>query len=174
MALTRDKKEQIITELAQLLSDSKMTVIAKYEGITVKQIQELRRNAEDNGSVVKVVKNRLVKKAIESNNALKSTDTSALNSMLLYVFNANDEVAGAQTIKTFVKETKAPLEFVGAITSEGAFLSADEVKTLADLPSKEQLIATVVTTLKAPANNVVGALKGNLLGLMDALAAKAN
>lgn len=174
MALSRDKKEQIVAELSQLLSDSKMTVVAKYEGITVKQIQELRHNAEENGSVVKVVKNRLVKKAIESNDTLKNVDTSALNSMLLYVFNAEDEVAGAQTVKSFVKNTKAPLEFVGAISGEGTFLSADEVKTLADLPSKEQLIAGVINTLKSPANNVVGALKGNLLGLMDALAAKAN
>lgn len=174
MALSRDKKEQIVAELSDLLASSKMTVVAKYEGITVKQIQELRRNAEENGSVIKVVKNRLVKKALESNDTLKSVDTSALNSMLLYIFNAEDEVAGAQTVKSFVKSSKAPLEFVGAVSAEGAFLSAEEVTTLADLPSKEQLIAGVVNTLKSPANNVVSALRGDLLGLMDAIGAKAN
>ena len=174
MALSRDKKQQIVSELTELLANSKMTVIAKYEGITVKQIQELRRDAETNHSVVKVVKNRLVRKAIEANHSLKDADSSALTSMLLYVFNADDEVAGAQTIKSFVKNSKAPLEFAGAISAEGAFLSAEEVKTLAELPSKEQLIAGVINTLKSPATNVVSALKGNLLGLLDAVAAKAS
>jgi len=171
MALSRDKKVEIISELSDLFQTSKMTVVAKYEGITVKEIQELRRRAEENGSVIKVVKNRLVIQAMKGDDNLKDVDTSQLNSMLLYVFNANDEIAGAQTVKKFVKDSEAPLEFVGAITNEGAFMPADDVSTLADLPSKDQLVAGVVSLLNSPVRNVVGALNGKLPALLQAIEA---
>jgi large subunit ribosomal protein L10 len=62
---------------------------------------------------------------------------------------------------------------VGAISAEGKFLSADEVKTLADLPSKEVMIGSVINTLLAPVNDTVNALSGNLHGLLDGIEAKA-
>lgn len=174
MALTRQKKEDIIADLENLFSDSKMTVFAKYEGVTVKQMQAFRRMAEDQDSVVKVAKNRLVKKAMSSSSSHKDADTSVLNQMLVYIFSTNDEVAGAQTVKAFVKESGASMEFVGAFDDQGKILTAEEVKTLSELPSREVQIATVVNTLQSPMRTVVGQLKGNLLGLMDALAAKAS
>ena len=173
MALSRDKKNQILAELAELFSNSKMTVVAKYEGTTVKQLQQLRSEAEENGSVVKVVKNRLVIKALEQSDTLKDVDTSELQQMLIYIFNSEDEVAGAQTVKSFVKSSQAPLSFVGAISADGSFMSAEDVTTLADLPSKEQMIAGVINTLNSPVQNVVSGLKGNLHGLLDAVAAQA-
>src|SRR5690606_34342993 len=121
--------------VAELLASSKMTVVSKYEGTTVKALQQLRRDARDNGTKVKVVKNRLVIKAVQQTENLKDTDTSALEGMLLYAFNSEDEVAPAQALANFAK-TNPTLQFVGAISAEGTFLSADEVKTLADLPSK--------------------------------------
>ena len=93
MALTRDKKAEVISELEQLFADSKMTVVAKYQGLTVKSIQELRIMARENGTTIKVVKNRLVRKAIENTDALKSADTSQLRDMLMYVFNPNETFA---------------------------------------------------------------------------------
>ena len=95
MALTRDKKAEVVAELQTLFADSKMTVVANYKGVTVKSLQTLRREAKANGTVIKVVKNRLVQKAILGTEALKSTDVSGLREMLLYAFNPNDEVASA-------------------------------------------------------------------------------
>src|SRR5688500_2906438 len=127
MALTKDKKNEVVAEISQLLSDSKMTVVAAYQGTPVKAMQALRRAGRDNGTTLKVVKNRLVIKAIQGTDSVKDTDTSALNGMLLYAFNGNDEVAPAQVLSNFAK-TQPTIQFVGAISADGKFLSADEVK----------------------------------------------
>lgn len=173
MALTKDKKNQVIDEVSKLLADSKMTVVAAYQGTPVKAMQELRRTGRDSGTTLKVVKNRLVIKAIQSNDTLKDADTSALNGMLLYAFNNDDEVAPAKVLADFAKKQPS-IEFVGAISAEGKFVPADEVKSLAALPSKNELIAQVVATLTSPLNDVTNALSGNLHGLLDGVEAKAS
>jgi large subunit ribosomal protein L10 len=173
MALTKDKKNAVVAEVAELLASSKMTVVAKYQGTTVKAIQKLRRDARDGGTKISVVKNRLAIKAMQSNDTLKDVDVSALNGQLLYAFNAVDEVAPAQALATFAK-LNPTIEFVGAITAQGKFISADEVKALATLPSKEQLIAQVLATLTSPVNDVMNALSGNLHALLDGVEAKAS
>jgi large subunit ribosomal protein L10 len=173
MALTKDQKKEVVDEVAELLNSSKMTVVAKYQGTTVKAMQQLRLQSRDNGTKVKVAKNRLIIKALQGNDSLKDVDTSSLQGMLLYAFNAEDEVAPAQSLNAFAK-TNPNLEFVGAITAEGKFLSADEVKALAGLPGKNELIAQVVATLASPLNDVVSGLSGNLHALLDGIEAKAS
>lgn len=173
MALSKAKKNEVVDEISQLLTGSKMTVVAAYQGTPVKAMQTLRRQARDNGTQVQVVKNRLVIKAMQANDQLKGTDTSALNGMLLYAFNSEDEVAPAQVLDKFAK-TQPSITFVGAISADGKFLSAEEVKSLAGLPSKNDLIAQVVATLGSPLNDVMNALSGNLHGLLDGVEAKAS
>jgi large subunit ribosomal protein L10 len=172
MALSKTQKNDVVAEVSDLLSTSKMTVVAKYQGTTVKALQTLRREARANGTKVKVVKNRLVIKALAANDRTKDADTSELQGMLLYAFNADDEVAPAQILNTFAKKNPT-LEFVGAITGEGKFIGQADVKALADLPSKDQLIAQVVATLLSPVNDVTNALSGNLHALLDGVEAKA-
>lgn len=172
MALTKNEKDTVVAEVAELLSSAKMTVVTKYQGTTVKAMQQLRREARDNGTKVKVVKNRLVIKAIQQAEGLKDVDTSALEGMLLYAFNSEDEVAPAQTIANFAKQNPT-LQFVGAISAEGKFLDAEEVKTLAALPSKEVMIGSVINTLLAPVNDTMNALSGNLHALLDGVSDKA-
>jgi len=173
MALSKDKKQVVVKEVVDSLSTSKMTVVAKYQGTTVKAIQQLRRDARDNGTSLRVVKNRLVVKALQDIDALKDVDTTALKGQLLYAFNAQDEVAPAQALAAFAK-LNPTIEFVGAISAEGKFLTADEVKSLATLPGKEQLIAQVIATLLSPVNDVTNALSGNLHALLDGIEAKAS
>ncbi len=172
MALTKQKKDEVVAEIAALLKESKLTVVAEYKGTTVKAIQALRREAKANGTKVSVVKNRLVIKALESNEGLKGIDVSALKGQLLYAFNANDEVAPASSLANFSK-TNPTIQFVGAITAEGTFIGAEEVKALAALPSKNDLIAQVVATLTSPLNDVMNGLSGNLHALLDGVSDKA-
>ncbi|HEX7368455.1 MAG TPA: 50S ribosomal protein L10 [Candidatus Saccharimonadales bacterium] len=172
MALTKDKKHEVVAEVSELLKSSKMTVVAKYQGTTVKAMQTLRRQARDNGTKVKVVKNRLVMQALKGTDTFKGVDTAGFEGMLLYAFNGEDEVAPAQVLADFAK-TNPSIEFVGAISAEGKLLSSDEVKALAALPGKEQLIAQVVATLLSPVNDVTNALSGNLHALLDGIEAKA-
>jgi len=172
MALTKSEKNDVIKEVADLLSSSKMTVVAKYQGTTVKALQQLRRDAKANGTRVKVVKNRLVIQALKATDALKEADTSALEGMLLYAFNGEDEVAAAQILNTFAKANPT-LEFVGAISATGEFVDAAGVKALAGLPGKNQLLAGIINLLNSPVKGVVGSLGGNLHGLLQGLEAKA-
>lgn len=172
MALSKDKKNDIVKEVSDLLDSSKLTVISKYQGTPVKAMQQLRRDGDSSGTVVKVVKNRLVIKALQSRNATKDIETSQLNGMLLYAFNDTDEVAPAKAIAEFAK-TQKTLQFVGAISAEGKFLDAEEVTALATLPSKNELIAQVVATLLSPVNDVTNGLSGNLHALLDGVEAKA-
>jgi len=173
MALTKSKKDEVVAEVAELLASSKMTVVAKYEGTPVKALQSLRRTGKETGTTLKVIKNRLVIKAIETTDTVKAADTSALNGMLLYAFNSDDEVAPAQVIDSFAKE-QPTLQFVGAITADGKFMSAEEVTALAKLPSKTQLIAGIINTLNSPVNNMMSGLTGDLHGLLRAVEAKAS
>lgn len=172
MALTKDKKNEVVAEVAALLADSKMTVVAAYQGTPVKAMQELRRAGRDNGTVMKVVKNRLVIKAVQTTNDLKDADTTALQGMLLYAFNNEDEVAPAQLLAQFAKNQPS-IQFVGAFSAEGKFLNAEEVKALSTLPSKNELIAQVVATLLSPVHDVTNGLSGNLHALLDGIEAKA-
>lgn len=173
MALTKDQKNQVVSDVAELIASSKMTVVAAYKGTTVKAIQQLRREARENGTQLRVVKNRLVIKAVQQNDNLKDADTSALVGQLLYAFNSEDEVAPAQVLANFAKKNPT-IEFVGAFTAQGTFIGAEEVTALATLPSKEQLIAQVIATLQSPVNDVTNALSGNLHALLDGVEAKAS
>jgi len=172
MALSKQQKNDVVSEVSDLISSSKMTVVAKYQGTPVKAMQELRRQAKDNGTKVKVVKNRLVIKALQANDTFKDVETSELEGMLLYAFNSEDEVAPAQSLDKFAKANPT-IQFVGAYSADGKFLSADDVKALAGLPGKNDLIAQVVATLISPVNDVVSGLSGNLHGLLDGVEAKA-
>jgi large subunit ribosomal protein L10 len=120
-----------------------------------------------------VIKNRLVIKALQQTAALKNVETGALEGMLLYAFNSEDEVAPAQSLNVFAK-LNPTLVFVGAITGEGVFIDASNVKALASLPSKNQLIAEVVATLLSPVHDLSNALSGNLHALLDGVEAKAS
>jgi large subunit ribosomal protein L10 len=173
MALTKEKKSEVVSEVSELLKDSKMTVVAKYQGTSVKSMQELRKQARDNGTKVLVVKNRLLKKALAGDERFKDVDTSAITGQLMYAFNSSDEVAPAQVLANFAR-AEPQIEFVAALSKEGRLLGADEVKTLASLPSREQLIAETVAMLLSPVGDVVSALSGDLHGLLDGVASKAS
>ena len=172
MAISRDKKNALVSELTDVLSSAKMTVFAQYQGLSVADLQALRRSAREAGVTIKVVKNRLVRVALTSIDIYKDTDTSPLVGQLVYAISSDDEVAPAQVLNEFAK-THPGLVFAGAFSGEGATLSADEVKALAGLPSKNQLIAQVVAQLLSPVHDTTNALSGNLHALLDGVEAKA-
>ena len=172
MAISRDKKLALVSELTDLLASSKMTVFAQYQGISVAELQALRAAAREAGVVVKVAKNRLVRVALSATDNLKDVDSSLLSGQLLYAMSDSDEVAPAQVLDKFAKEHPA-LQFVGAISGEAAVLGVEEVKSLAGLASKEQLIAEAIAQLLSPVHDTTNALSGNLHGLLDGVEAKA-
>jgi len=169
MAISKAKKQTLVAELNELLADAKMAVFAQYTGISVKDLQVLRRAAREQGVTIKVVKNRLVRVAMSQIESLKNTDASVLKGQVLYAFSADDEVTPAKVLADFAK-THPELVLVGGISGAGANLDTAETTALAALPSKNELIAQVVATLQSPLNDIVSGLNplGNLVNALEA------
>ena len=172
MAITKDKKNELVADLTELLNSAKATVYAKYQGLTVAELQELRKAARENGVKIKVVKNRLMRVAMGQIAVYKDTDTTGLTGQLLYAVSDSDEVAPAKVLAEFAK-THDALDLVGGFSDLGKALSTDEVKTLAAMPTKNELIAQVVAQLLSPVTDSVSALSGGLSGIVSGLEAHA-
>lgn len=173
MAISKDKKQTLVADLTELLSNAKTTVYAKYQGLTVAELQELRKSAREAGVKIKVVKNRLVKVAMGQIAIYKDTDTSNLTGQLLYAVSDSDEVAPAKVLAGFAKKHGA-LVLAGGFSDLGATLSDDEVKALAAMPTKNELIAQVVAQLLSPMTDSISGLSGGLTGIVSGLEAHAN
>ncbi|MBR0431857.1 50S ribosomal protein L10 [Candidatus Saccharibacteria bacterium] len=172
MAISKDKKNTLVADLTELLNDSKMTVFARYQGLTVADLQDLRKEARANGVKIKVVKNRLVRVAMKEIAVYKDTDTTGLVGQLLYAVSDSDEVAPAKVLATFAK-THDALQIAGGFNDAGNNLSEDEIKALAALPSKNELIAQVVAQLLSPVTDSISGLAGGLSGIISGLENKA-
>ena len=172
MAISRDKKNELVAEFTELLTNAKTTAFATYQGLSVADIQVLRAQAREQGVVIKVVKNRLVRVVLTGIDAYKDVDSSSLTGQLLYAFATEDEVAPAKVLSEFAKTNDA-LVVAGGFSLESGLMSADDVKALASLPSKNQLIAEVIAQLLSPVHDVTNALSGNLHALLEGVEAKA-
>lgn len=173
MSISKDKKQTLVADLTDLLSTSKMTVYAKYQGLTVAELQELRKSAREAGVKIKVTKNRLMRVAMGEIAVYKDTDTTNLVGQLLYAVSDSDEVAPAKILANFAKTHNA-LEISGAFNDAGANLGPDEVNALAALPSKNELIGSVVSQLLSGINDSISGLAGGIPGILSGLEAKAS
>jgi len=171
MAISRQVKETQVAELVELLSAAKMTAIAQYQGLTVKELQSLRRAARESGITIKVVKNRLVRVAMSQVAHLKDAQTGDLKSQLLYAISSTDEVAPAQVLAKFAKEHEA-LTLVAGYDASGTMLATADIQALANLPTKDQLRGMLVGTIGAPLSGFVNVLAGNVRGVLNVLNAR--
>ena len=172
MAISKDKKTTLVADLTELLEGAKTTVYAKYQGLTVAELQELRKAAREAGVKIKVVKNRLVRVAMNQIAVYKDTDTTGLTGQLLYAISADDEVAPAKVLAEFAKTHNA-LALMGGFNDLGTALSDTDVKALAAMPTKNELIAQVVAQLLSPVTDSISALSGGLSGIVSGLEAHA-
>ena len=153
MSLNLDQKKQVVEDVSAVVGNAQATVIAEYRGMTVEQMKVLRREAYDNNVYVKVVKNTLLKRAV------KDTEHSCLDDLLVgpLAFAASeDPVAVAKVLNKYAKEYDA-LE-IKAGSMAGNVLSEGEIKALAQLPSRDELLAKLMGTMQAPATKFVQTL----------------
>ncbi len=170
MAISKAKKDTLVADLTTLLSDAKLTAYARYQGLTVADLQELRKLAREAGVKIKVVKNRLVRVAMNEVAVYKDTDTTGLTGQLIYAISDSDEVAPAKILAEFAK-THPALELAGGFNDSGKSLDQAEITTLSKMPSKNELIAQVVAQLLSPLNDTVSATTGILTGIVSGLEA---
>jgi large subunit ribosomal protein L10 len=170
MAITRNKKNDLVAELANLFASAKGTVGAIYTGLSVADMQELRGLARTSGVTIKIVKNRLVRVALEQNDKFKDADKTTLTGQLLYAFSSEDETAPAQVLAGFAKK-HAELKLILGFNDAGSSLDEATVKMLAELPSKDQLRGQLVGVLSAPMTQFLGVTNGTQRGLLQVLSA---
>lgn len=167
MAITRESKENQVAELAEKLKTSKSMVATDFRGLKMEEISELRKSLKKSGSDYKVVKITLLERAAKEA-GFEEFEVSAFKGHPLAVsFGYEDVVAPAKIIFDQAKKN-SKLEIVAGLL-DGKVLTAGEVKNLAMLPSKEELLARVVGTLNAPISNFVSVLHGNLRSLVYVL-----
>lgn len=165
--MNRDNKEQLVAELAEKLASAKATFLADYRGLNVEQLNKLRSELRAAGVEYRVVKNTLLRLAAQG------TGAAALDPFLegptAIAIAGQDPVAPAKILSEFAK-TNAKFELKGGAL-EGKTLSVEDVKALAELPSREQLLAMMLGSLNAPATNFVGVLAAIPRSLVQVLAA---
>ena len=172
MAISRDKKNTLIAELAELFADSKGVVGAAYTGLSVADLQELRAAARATNVIIKVAKNRLVRVVLAENTKFKTADTSLLTGQLVYAFSSTDEVAPAQVLAKFAK-THPELKLVVGFDGSGTSLDTAMVIAIAELPTKDQLRGQLVSVLAAPLSQFLNVANGAQRGFAQVLSQRA-
>src|SRR5471030_2355731 len=146
MAISRTAKEQAVDTLTGELGRIKLAVMTDYRGLTVREVEDLREVLRAEGITYRVTKNTLLRLAASKNSALAEIDPTNFTGPMALAMGFDDEIAPARVIFQFAKTHQA-LDIVGGITADGALLSAAEVKALALLPTRAQLLGQVVGTI---------------------------
>lgn len=169
MPKNKEQKGEILRTLKRKVGESKSIVFAKYDALTVKENEELRKQLKAENNEYLVAKKTLIDIALKENN-IEGVDAKKLEGKVAIVFSFSDEVASAKIIDGFRKTHEGKIDFVGGVL-ENRFLSAAEVNSLAKLPSKHELYGRLVGTLNAPISGFVNVMAGNLRGLVTVLKA---
>jgi large subunit ribosomal protein L10 len=150
-----EQKQQIVAEVAEKLQSSASTVLADYRGLNVAQVTELRKKLREAGVEFKVIKNTMTRRAAEK------ADLVGLHEFLTgptaIAFSKEDAVAPAKILSEFAKSNDALKIKAGVV--EGKIVGVDEIKALANLPSREGLLSMLLSVLQAPVRNFALAVK---------------
>ena len=167
----RAQKEKVVDELGQIFESSGVVVVAHYTGMTVAQMQDLRAKLRDVGGSVRVAKNTLAKIALEGKPAAKMGDL--LTGMTVLSFS-EDPVAAAKVCEAYAK-TNDKFVIIGGAMGD-TVLDQAGVKAVASMPSRDELIAQIVSCIGAPASNIAGAIgapASNIASILSTIEEKA-
>ncbi len=169
--MDRAQKEKVVEELGQIFESSGVVVVAHYAGLTVAEMQDLRARAREVGGSVRVAKNRLAKIALEGKPCASMADLLTGMTVLTY---SEDPVAAAKVAEDFAKENQK-FEILGGAMGENA-LDRAGVTAVSKMPSREELIASIVGCIGAPASNIAGAIgapASNIASILSTIEEKA-
>jgi large subunit ribosomal protein L10 len=167
----RAQKEQVVEELGQIFESSGVVVVAHYEGLTVAEMQDLRAQMREVGGSVRVAKNKLAKIALEGQPCASIAEYLTGMTVLSY---SEDPVAAAKVVVDYAKGNDK-LQILGGSMGEDA-LDIAGVKAVAAMPSREELIASIVGCIGAPASNIAGAIgapASNIASVLSTIEEKA-
>jgi large subunit ribosomal protein L10 len=175
--MTRDEKAQIIDALAKKFAEHNHFYITDATGFTVAQVNNFRRLCFKSGVEYRVYKNTMIRKALEKQ---EGTDFSPLFKTLHgfsgVIFSKEAGNTPAKVIQEFRKKLEGKPKLKGASISSDLFIGDENLKMLAELKSKNELIGEVISLLQSPAKNVISALqsgKHTVAGLLKTLESRA-
>lgn len=162
MPLTKSQKEKILNDLKEKISRNQIMVFVDFCGIKVKDILKLRKKLKEAVGELKVVKKTLLNLALKEKKVqLKKED---LKGEIAIAFGYQDVIKTAKIVYDFSKENPN-LKILGGIF-EGEVKGAKEIVTLAQIPSKEELLARLVGSISSPISGFINVFKGNIKGLL--------
>ena len=164
----KEQKVEQVELLTEKLKKAKVAVLTDYRGLKVSQIQELRGKLRGGDVEYRVVKNTLARRAAEAAGYPALQDT--IKGPVAIAFGYDDLGIASKLITEFVRATRLKVDVVGGLV-EGRVFSSDQIKQLADLPSREVLIAQLMGTLQSPVAQLVGIMQTPLQQLMGVLEA---
>lgn len=155
---TINAKKDIVSDIENKIKDAESVIFVDYRGLSVLEVSELRNNFRGAGVEYRVMKNTMIQRAVDNLGIAGLEDV--LKGPTAVAFGAKDPVAPAKIMSDFIKKAKKT-EIKGGILA-GRALDPAGVKELADLPSKEQLLAKMMGSLNAPVTGFVMVLSGVL------------
>ena len=164
----KEQKVQQVEVLTEKLQKAKVAVLTDYRGLKVSQMQELRGRLRTGNVEYRIVKNTLARRAAGA--AGYPALESELKGPIAIAFGYEDLSLPPRLINEFVRTTRLKLEVVGGLV-EGRVFNRDQVKQLADLPSRDTLIAQLLGTLQSPVGQLVGIMQTPLQQLVGVLEA---
>lgn len=168
MAISREKKERLVSWYTGLLSRSQAAILTDYRGLTMADFNQLRNKLREIQGEYHVTNNRLMKLALKEANLPVPEDL--LRGPTATGFCFNEVPAVAKVLLDFSKESKI-LTIKGGLLG-GKLISTEEVTALAELPPREVLLAQVLGTIQSPASGVVQAVAGAIRGIVYVLKAR--
>ncbi|EEP44493.1 ribosomal protein L10 [Collinsella intestinalis DSM 13280] len=160
--MPKQYKIDAVAEIESKIESNAGVYVVSYNGLTVLQAQELRKQLREAGAQMKVYKNNLVRIALE--NKEQPNLDEMLVGPLAYVFFEEEPVSAAKVLKEFAKKSKGVLEIKGGI-SDGQAVSAAEVDAIAELPSKDQLLGQIAGLINGFARDIAVCVNGVSSGL---------
>ncbi|WP_027418939.1 50S ribosomal protein L10 [Crocinitomix catalasitica] len=172
--MTKEEKSQYIKDLAVKLSESGVFYLTDAAGLTVESVNQLRERCFKNNIELRVVKNTLLKKALERVEDKNYEELYGVLAGPTAIMFAEVGNAPAKLIKDFRKKNDKPL-LKGAFIDEAIFTGEENLDFLSSIKSKEELVGEIIGLLQSPAKNVVSGLKsagGTLAGIIKTLSEK--
>ena len=167
--MPREKKTQIIDELQQVFSESRVGIFTDYRGLSTAEITELRRALRKSGVKYRVVKNTMARFAVEK--AGKSELVDFFKGPVAIVFGEGDAIGPAKALVEFIRTSKSSLSIKGGFLLDRILTSSD-VETLATLPPREILLGRVLAGMQSPIVALVSCLAGPIRGVTGVLQAR--
>lgn len=166
----RQEKTLILDDIQAWIHNAPYLIVTDYTGLTVAQFSELRKRLRAASSELHVVKNTIFRRAL-SNEKFPELGEDIVKGQIAVAYGASDVSAAAKVLKSFQAEFQLPKVKAGIV--ERAVLSADQIKALADIPSKDVLRAKILGLLKTPATRLVTLLQTPASRLAQVIKAKA-